>query len=202
MFKYNKPLEVAADPVRTVGAVSETFVKFEVGQTYSAGTLAENGQKYYRAKVTHTATAFIEDNWTPLPALPSKGGRTAIFRSKFENTVSTLPYGTTLLTIQDVVDFLLGYGKYQTSIGFTFDTFNRELEQVENWDLTTREFLFWTTQNWQEGALITLSPSAQELNFKREYAVVDDIFDPFYDCLLYTSPSPRDRTRSRMPSSA
>ena len=24
----------------------------------------------------------------------------------------------------------------------------------------------------------------------------------FYTCLLYTSPSPRDRTRSRMPSSA
>ena len=26
--------------------------------------------------------------------------------------------------------------------------------------------------------------------------------DPHYACLLYTSPSPRDRTRSRMPSSA
>ena len=26
--------------------------------------------------------------------------------------------------------------------------------------------------------------------------------DPFESCLLYTSPSPRDRTRSRMPSSA
>ena len=26
--------------------------------------------------------------------------------------------------------------------------------------------------------------------------------DMFRDCLLYTSPSPRDRTRSRMPSSA
>ena len=26
--------------------------------------------------------------------------------------------------------------------------------------------------------------------------------DPYNDCLLYTSPSPRDRTRSRMPSSA
>ena len=25
---------------------------------------------------------------------------------------------------------------------------------------------------------------------------------PLYTCLLYTSPSPRDRTRSRMPSSA
>ena len=27
-------------------------------------------------------------------------------------------------------------------------------------------------------------------------------FELFNDCLLYTSPSPRDRTRSRMPSSA
>ena len=27
-------------------------------------------------------------------------------------------------------------------------------------------------------------------------------FPDFYICLLYTSPSPRDRTRSRMPSSA
>ena len=27
-------------------------------------------------------------------------------------------------------------------------------------------------------------------------------FTEFYNCLLYTSPSPRDRTRSRMPSSA
>ena len=28
------------------------------------------------------------------------------------------------------------------------------------------------------------------------------LLDIFGDCLLYTSPSPRDRTRSRMPSSA
>ena len=27
-------------------------------------------------------------------------------------------------------------------------------------------------------------------------------FDEWINCLLYTSPSPRDRTRSRMPSSA
>ena len=38
------------------------------------------------------------------------------------------------------------------------------------------------------------------------YGVATESFDgpdnQFYDCLLYTSPSPRDRTRSRMPSSA
>ena len=31
---------------------------------------------------------------------------------------------------------------------------------------------------------------------------VIDFTARLYDCLLYTSPSPRDRTRSRMPSSA
>ena len=39
-----------------------------------------------------------------------------------------------------------------------------------------------------------------------EYSEVDveDVpgFDGFYGCLLYTSPSPRDATLSRMPSSA
>ena len=31
---------------------------------------------------------------------------------------------------------------------------------------------------------------------------IDGIFNTVTTCLLYTSPSPRDRTRSRMPSSA
>ena len=32
--------------------------------------------------------------------------------------------------------------------------------------------------------------------------VMQEMFNRGYNCLLYTSPSPRDRTRSRMPSSA
>ena len=31
---------------------------------------------------------------------------------------------------------------------------------------------------------------------------IEDLTDEEYDCLLYTSPSPRDRQKSRMPSSA
>ena len=33
-------------------------------------------------------------------------------------------------------------------------------------------------------------------------AIPDDVLNEIKNCLLYTSPSPRDRTRSRMPSSA
>ena len=38
-----------------------------------------------------------------------------------------------------------------------------------------------------------LAPEQRKLTYKERRAII---------CLLYTSPSPRDRTRSRMPSSA
>ena len=43
-----------------------------------------------------------------------------------------------------------------------------------------------------------------ELNELGYFIKFIDVYNhgDFYDCLLYTSPSPRDRTRSRMPSSA
>ena len=34
------------------------------------------------------------------------------------------------------------------------------------------------------------------------YSYFDSVANKYLICLLYTSPSPRDRTRSRMPSSA
>ena len=47
---------------------------------------------------------------------------------------------------------------------------------------------------------IAIPASAQELTNDVIFLRVGYI--PAYTCLLYTSPSPRDRTRSRMPSSA
>ena len=37
---------------------------------------------------------------------------------------------------------------------------------------------------------------------KNEKVTRKECYQAYYNCLLYTSPSPRDRTRSRMPSSA
>ena len=37
---------------------------------------------------------------------------------------------------------------------------------------------------------------------KSQMVAIHEGFTKLYNCLLYTSPSPRDRTRSRMPSSA
>ena len=40
---------------------------------------------------------------------------------------------------------------------------------------------------------------AETINFRGDNG---DLINGYLACLLYTSPSPRDRTRSRMPSSA
>ena len=56
--------------------------------------------------------------------------------------------------------------------------------------------------------VVLLNPSAQSLlDVSENQALGESILTYFghdntEDCLLYTSPSPRDRTRSRMPSSA
>ena len=37
---------------------------------------------------------------------------------------------------------------------------------------------------------------------EKDFQVINDLQEKFKDCLLYTSPSPRDAHESRMPSSA
>ena len=62
-------------------------------------------------------------------------------------------------------------------------------------------FLTWTHQNWEKVPFDLISfPSGQTPLKTRTYYAVAVIF--LNTCLLYTSPSPRDRQKSRMPSSA
>ena len=55
----------------------------------------------------------------------------------------------------------------------------------------------WSDPNGQDPAPIKDATVSVEIAIGLNY-----IYSLFYNCLLYTSPSPRDRTRSRMPSSA
>ncbi len=84
-----------------------------------------------------------------------------------------------------MVDFLLGYGKYLIDSGFTFDYFNPALKTTTDWQTSAKEFTFWTTQNWADGAVITVSPAAEELVYRQDYAVVDSIYDPFYEYSIF-----------------
>jgi hypothetical protein len=150
-FKYYRYTE--SGPTINIGGISESFMTWTPGQSYAVGKIVRFGNKYYRTNILHTAsTTFELKYYQPLPELPSIGGQNAILRKAWDRTSPiTVPYGITFATIQDVVDFLLGYGEYLKDQGFIFDEFNTTLGVVTNWETSAKEFLFWTTQNWSVG---------------------------------------------------
>ena len=95
------------------------------------------------------------------------------------------------------------YRKLVTGAGLTIDgeqvvTFERELEEWLN-DLQTEQSVRSVVREMIEAGLET---DAAGLHARRRGDKIYFEQRLFYLCLLYTSPSPRDRTRSRMPSSA
>ena len=62
--------------------------------------------------------------------------------------------------------------------------------------------------NFMKNIFVKNTKSRSKENIAKHYDLGNDFFSLWlddtltYSCLLYTSPSPRDRTRSRMPSSA
>ncbi len=170
-----------------VGGISESYINWAPGQIYVAGKLIKANNQFYRVKSTHTSGEVFDDsNFARLPQLPVMGGRDVMLRKSFDSEeVFTLAYGTKLTTVQEVVDFIQGYGAYLESLGFVFDDFNNELGLITNWETSVKEFLFWTTQNWNVGAVISLSPSAEKLIFRSSNSVVGDITDQFYGYSVY-----------------
>ena len=165
--------------------MSASYVNWGENKRYDVGMIAKYGDDYYSTKDQHiSSTTFEGSNFIKLQELPIEGGGSAYLRTNFESTVSEIAYGSLFREIQDVFDFILGYGKYLESLGFVFDDFNRDVGAVTNWQLSAKEFLYWTTQGWAEGSVISLSPLANKLKLKTNYCVGDNVFDNFYDLVF------------------
>ena len=181
-FTYFKPVSTNNDSSLNVGGISEAFSEWQENQYYTKDRIVKYDDAYYRVTTAHEGTSIFELKYfVKMPSLPIVGGRNIIIRSSFEETTSILHYGSQLLSVQDVVDFLLGYSEYLTSVGFRFENFNGVIKSITDFQTSAKEFAFWTTQQWSAGALISLSPAAEEVKFSREYTVIDDIYDKFYD---------------------
>ena len=170
-----------------IGGISESYIEWDTNKTYVAGKIVSNGNVYYRVKTTHqSGDVFDENLYARLPGLPMIGGTEAILRKSWDkNQELYLAYGTRLTTIQEVVDFLQGYGAYLEEQGFVFDQYNPQIKAVANWENSVNEFLFWTTQSWGEGSAISLSPAATKLIISSEKSVVDDIRNTFYGYKIF-----------------
>ena len=181
-FKYYPPIKSSSDSKILVGGVTEAYVVWQANKNYIRGQVVREANNFYRVLRDHNSGSnFDTDNLVRLPEVPTEGGREATVASKFSSIVSYLNYGDTLRTSQEVVDFLLGYGEYLKSAGFKFEQFRGDEGYVKNWNYAAKEFLFWTTQNWAPGTALSISPSAEIVDFERPYTTVDSLYNNFYD---------------------
>ena len=218
-FTYYKPIRNSTTPAITIGGVSEPYVTWAVdigtngstgltdidvttansatvGHFYQKGQLVYYGNSFYRVTTSHrSGSTFNTSYFQILSAVPTTGGATVQISTRYESTENIVPYGTTLTTIQDVYDLIMGYGRWLVDQGFIFDQHSKELGTVIDWGLTAKEFLFWTTQNWADNSIITLSPFADQIKYQFNQSIVDNIFNSFYEYSLRTadgSPYPQN----------
>jgi hypothetical protein len=174
-------------PLR-VGGVSETFRNWVQNTNYSAGDIVFYSDRYYTVKSNHNSDAtFNITYYQSLPYLPTKGGIAVIRKTRFSSDETVVPYGTEFKNLQDVYDLIQGYGKWLESKGFVFEEFNNTFGEVIDWNFTGKEFLYWSTQNWAENSIITLSPFANKLVFRSNQGIVDSVTNGFYEYSLLSA---------------
>lgn len=98
----------------------------------------------------------------------------------------SIPYGTVFTTVQQLVNFFASYERYLVSIGFKFETYDQDLGQIRNWELSAKEFLFWKQQGWELGSVIVLSPVSNSISLRIKNATMDAIENSFYGSKVMT----------------
>jgi hypothetical protein len=204
-FTVYTPIRNSSTPTLSVGGISSPYINWTagtadanasnlnsvdlttansspVGKFYKTGQIVSYGNRYYIVLKDHYAeSVFNTAYYKSLPSLPISGGATVQTYYKFDKVGIQIPYGTQFDNAQQVYDFIVGYGDWLVDQGFVFNQYNSTLNSVLDWNFTAKEFLYWTTQNWANNSIIALSPFADQLQFKFNDSVVDNIFDSFYD---------------------
>jgi hypothetical protein len=181
-FTIFKGLHEKGDTFITVGGTSEDFAVWSPNTYYPIGKVVSYDNIFYRSNNNHdSGLAFNPLNYVKIPALPIVNGITIAYPSFFENDPIEISYGSFFDTIQEVADIIAGYGKWLEFSGFIFDELNADLDEILDWRLTIKEFIYWSGQNWAENSVIALSPFANSLKFTFQDSVVDNVLDSFYD---------------------
>jgi len=113
----------------------------------------QNGNKYTVSQLQETATIYRD----------------------YQNVKLTVPYGYEFNTRQELVDFLVSYGRFLTSQGLLFDEFDTELKERPDFVLSAKEFLAWSQQGWKANNIIVLNPIVNSLTVLTRDSVVDQI---------------------------
>eukprot|EP00656_Telonema_subtile_P036676 TRINITY_DN4070_c0_g1_i4.p1 TRINITY_DN4070_c0_g1~~TRINITY_DN4070_c0_g1_i4.p1 ORF type:complete len:410 (-),score=74.35 TRINITY_DN4070_c0_g1_i4:79-1308(-) len=149
------------------------------------------------AQMGITAKSCLCNAWSPLDVSSRSAKAAAELGVEYINKQRIRPAGACLVV--EVDQILVAVQKKPIKVGY-----RNSPGEDKKFGLTTRvEFSGTASTRWR---VVVEANRIIELQVMHRYSPLQDCHDgsaPLkYCCLLYTSPSPRDRTRSRMPSSA
>ena len=159
-----------SNPVNTF-AYSGVLIELNTDLSADGSTLT-GGYKVLGYSTHRPFFKFYYPNKNVSPKKISIANQSAEYYDSYQTLEQTIPYGHVFNTIQDVVDFLNGYGKWLDTQGFKFERFSGELKEVINWQTSIREFLFWVQNNFSSGSAITVSPGADGFSLDTNNSVV------------------------------
>lgn len=150
-----------------VGGSPAGYSQWQPNLTYNKTAIVEYQGRYFQARVRITGgETFDRDLWAPLASLPQLN---AARGTRYQNTtgiVRRIYYGTEYTNIDDVYDFLISLGRFNELSGFQFGEYDISISDIRNWDYAAKQFLFWTTGNWEVGNTLELSPAATQITFE------------------------------------
>lgn len=165
-FDIIPSLKTGARERITVGGKPADFTIWEPNTTYKRGAIVQHINSFYKAPMLISSGATFDKNlWDRLPALPQKGGATATLYQQSTGQIERIEYEHEFTTVEDVYDFLVSLGRYQRAQGYDFSEFDSEISDIRNWAYAGKQFLFWTTGNWEIGNTLELSPLASKVTF-------------------------------------
>ena len=164
-------VSVAGAPAESTNYDSSTF--------YSAGTIVKSGYNFYRSLAAAPKGSNITDTtiWQRLPALPTIGGAEATLYLQGTGKILQVEYDTEFSSEADLYDFLISLGRRQKALGFNFGEFNTEINDLNDWAYSAKQFLFWSAGKWATGNTLSLSPAANRVFFKTPTGKISKIFD-------------------------
>ena len=164
-------------PVQGVaeGGTPVTFSTFDTQVDYPRNSFIKLGSTYYQAKDNVTAGTFDSAEWTKLAELPTEGGAQATYYQRPLGETAKVPYNVHYEDVADVFDLLIGIGRYQQASGYDFGEFDTSINDVNDWLLAGKRFLFWTTEDHVQNDSIVLSPMAEEVRFESSTGKISEI---------------------------
>ena len=148
------------------GGTPVAFSTYDSTITYSQNDYVKLGSTYYRANENVPAETFTQSRWSRLPELPTEGGASATYYQNGLSKTAKVPYNKHYESVAEVFDLLVSIGRHQKASGFDFGEYDTSINDVNDWLLFGKRFLFWSTEDHSANESITLSPQGNQVIFE------------------------------------